>query len=111
MLDTEPHRKQIEARLRELDERLKNVDEALDVTADPDLADQAIELQDDEVLEGLGRAGEREIQLLKRAQVRIENGTYGICKSCDEPIASERLDAVPYAVLCRTCAAEAQQRS
>jgi RNA polymerase-binding transcription factor DksA len=104
MLDTERHKRQIEARLQELEDRLRTVDEALDVTADPDLADQAIELQDDEVLEGLGRAGEREIQLLGRALVRIANGTYGICKKCDEEIATERLDIVPYAVLCRDCA-------
>ena len=104
MLDTERHKKQIEARLKELNDRLRNVDDALDETADPDMEDQAIELQDDEVLEGLGRAGEREIQLLGRALVRIENGTYGICKTCGEEIATERLDAVPYAVLCRNCA-------
>jgi DnaK suppressor protein len=107
MVDIERHKQQIEARLAELNDRLKNVDDALDVTADPDLADQAIELQDDEVLEGLGRAGEREIQLLGRALVRVENGTYGICKKCDEEIAAARLDAVPYAVLCRHCAGAA----
>ena len=105
MVDIARHKQQIENRLEELNDRLKGVVDALDVTADPDLADQAIELQDDEVLEELGRAGEREIQLLGRALVRIENGTYGICKKCDEEIAVARLDAVPYAVLCRHCAA------
>ena len=109
MVDITRHKQQIETRLAELNDRLKNVGEALDVTADPDLGDQAIELQDDEVLEGLGRAGEREIQLLGRALVRIENGTYGICKKCDEEIAVERLDAVPYAVLCRHCAGAGQK--
>lgn len=104
MLDIERHKQQIEARLEDLRDHLRNVDDALDVTADPDLEDQAIELQDDEVLEGLGRAGEREIQLLGRALVRIGNGTYGICKKCGEEIARERLDIVPYAVLCRDCA-------
>lgn len=111
MLDIERHKRQIEARLQELNDRLRNVEEALDVTADPDLEDQAIELQDDEVLEGLGRAGEREIQLLGRALVRIENGTYGICKKCDEEIARERLDVVPYAVLCRACAGAGPSKS
>ncbi|HEY9040154.1 MAG TPA: TraR/DksA family transcriptional regulator [Roseovarius sp.] len=111
MLDTERHKQQIEARLDELNHRLKSVDEALDVTADPDLEDQAIELQDDEVLESLGRAGEREIQLLGRALVRISNGTYGICKKCGEEIATERLDVVPYAVLCRDCAGAGPSKS
>lgn len=111
MLDTERHKKQIEARLHELNDRLRNVEGELDVTADPDLEDQAIELQDDEVLEGLGRAGEREIQLLGRALVRIANGTYGICKKCGEEIARERLDIVPYAVLCRDCAGAGPPKS
>lgn len=104
MLNPERHKQQIEARLRELNDRLKNVEEALDVTADPDLEDQAIELQDDEVLEGLGRAGEREIQLLGDALARISKGTYGICKTCGEEISTERLDIIPHAVLCRNCA-------
>ncbi len=111
MLDIERHKQQIEARLEELNKRLRNVDEALDETADPDLEDQAIELQDDEVLEGLGRAGEREIQLLGRSLVRIANGTYGICKKCGEEIATARLDIVPYAVLCRDCAGAGPAKS
>ena len=111
MVDIKRHKQQIEVRLQELNERLKNVDEALDVTADPDLADQAIELQDDDVLEGLGRAGEREIQLLGRSLVRIANGTYGICKKCGDEIARERLDLVPYAVLCRHCAGAGPTKS
>ncbi len=111
MLDIERHKQQIEARLEELNKRLRNVDDALDETADPDLEDQAIELQDDEVLEGLGRAGEREIQLLGRSLVRIANGTYGICKKCGEEIATERLDVVPYAVLCRDCAGAGPAKS
>lgn len=111
MPDIERHKNQIEARLQELKDRLRNVEDALDVTADPDLEDQAIELQDDEVLEGLGRAGEREIQLLGQALDRIANGTYGICKKCGDEIATERLDAVPYAVLCRDCAGAGPLRS
>ncbi len=111
MLDIERHKQQIEARLEELNKRLRNVDDALDETADSDLEDQAIELQDDEVLEGLGRAGEREIQLLGRSLVRIANGTYGICKKCGEEIATERLDVVPYAVLCRDCAGAGPAKS
>jgi DnaK suppressor protein len=34
---------------------------------------------------------------------RIENGTYGVCAECEEPISSKRLDAVPWARYCVTC--------
>lgn len=35
---------------------------------------------------------------------RIEAGTFGTCAECDAEISPERLDAVPYASLCATCA-------
>jgi DnaK suppressor protein len=34
---------------------------------------------------------------------RINNGTYGRCEACDEPIAASRLRALPFAVRCRHC--------
>jgi len=34
---------------------------------------------------------------------RMEQGTYGICHECDEPISLKRLDAIPWAKYCVTC--------
>jgi RNA polymerase-binding transcription factor len=34
---------------------------------------------------------------------RLEAGTYGICGDCNQPIASERLRALPFAARCRPC--------
>ena len=34
---------------------------------------------------------------------RIENGTYGICESCEEEIDRERLAAMPFTKLCLSC--------
>jgi len=34
---------------------------------------------------------------------RIEQGTYGVCAECEEPISAKRLDAVPWARYCVTC--------
>jgi DnaK suppressor protein len=34
---------------------------------------------------------------------RIEQGTYGICMECEEPISPKRLEAVPWARYCVTC--------
>jgi RNA polymerase-binding protein DksA len=34
------------------------------------------------------------------ALARIEEGTYGVCERCGEPIGDERLDALPWAKLC-----------
>lgn len=48
---------------------------------------------------------------VRSALTRIDEGTYGLCESCDGPIAAKRLDAVPWARLCVSCQArqEAEQ--
>lgn len=46
---------------------------------------------------------------LKRVKValkRLEEGAYGRCDECDEPIALERLKAYPDATLCINCQSE-----
>ena len=34
---------------------------------------------------------------------RMENGTYGLCVECNQPIDTARLKAIPYAELCMSC--------
>jgi len=40
---------------------------------------------------------------VRSALTRIDEGTYGLCESCDNSIAAKRLDAVPWARLCVSC--------
>jgi RNA polymerase-binding transcription factor DksA len=42
---------------------------------------------------------------IRTAQEAMRNGTYGTCKRCKGPIALERLEAQPDAMLCVKCAA------
>jgi len=56
---------------------------------------------------GRRRAERRE--MIDRALGRIEDGTFGICRSCDEPIARERLEFDPTVSLCIVCATEKEQ--
>ena len=44
---------------------------------------------------------------VKGALRRMEDGTYGTCLACEEPISVKRLGAVPWAELCLHC----QERS
>ena len=46
---------------------------------------------------------ERQMAQVDAALVRLEEGTFGRCRSCGEPIAEERLDALPWAALCIDC--------
>jgi RNA polymerase-binding protein DksA len=37
------------------------------------------------------------------ALARLDDGTYGMCEGCGNPIAPERLEALPWATLCIEC--------
>ena len=54
----------------------------------------------DLVLSAQARAAAAEID---RALEKIENGTYGFCEQCGEPIPDARLQALPQAALCVAC--------
>jgi len=41
---------------------------------------------------------------VERALAKLDEGTYGACDACGTPIPPERLEAIPWAVLCVTCA-------
>lgn len=51
----------------------------------------------------------RELEYLRKIDKcidRIDKGTFGICEECDEAISEKRLKAMPYSVLCISCAEE-----
>ncbi|EDM23662.1 RNA polymerase-binding protein DksA [Caminibacter mediatlanticus] len=45
----------------------------------------------------------QELKEIEEALKRIEEGSYGICEMCDEPIQEERLKIKPYAKYCIIC--------
>jgi DnaK suppressor protein len=45
-----------------------------------------------------------------RALKKVDEGTYGVCDDCGEPISSERLEAMPFATLCIRCSARRSSR-
>ena len=45
----------------------------------------------------------QELKEIEEALKNIENGTYGTCEMCDEPIAIGRLKAKPFAKFCTDC--------
>ena len=47
---------------------------------------------------------------IERALARIQDGTYGVCESCGEPIGKMRLMAFPRATLCMTCKTREERR-
>jgi RNA polymerase-binding protein DksA len=70
---------------------------------DQHLGDHASEMHDRELDESLEENAEQLVGEIDVAVGRIDDGTYGACARCGEPIPEERLDAVPYATLCLSC--------
>ena len=70
---------------------------------EPDPLDRATqEISRDNVY----RIRSRESRLIRKIKDRlraIEDGTYGICEDCEEPIAIKRLNARPVASFCIAC--------
>jgi DnaK suppressor protein len=66
-------------------------------TQDQHLADDATDLYDRELDEGLGDQAREELAALERAEARLEAGTYGRSVESGDPIPDERLEANPLA--------------
>lgn len=96
---------QLRARLAELTERSSEVEDDLRQPLDADFSEQAVDLADDEALEGVDDVLRTEAQAVRLALTRIDNGTYGTCAKCGAPIARARLEAQPTASRCIKCAA------
>jgi DnaK suppressor protein len=70
---------------------------------DSHLADSATETLDREMEQSLEDNAEHLLSSIDAALARIDDGTYGRCERCGEPIAEERLEALPYATRCIEC--------
>jgi DnaK suppressor protein len=76
-----------------------------------DLADIAADDIDRKTLEALGTQELRRLQLIESALARVENKKYGLCARCSKKIPRERLEAIPYALLCIECKSSEERRN
>lgn len=97
-------KQQLEVRLADLLQRAEVIEDDLRHPLDADWEEQAVDLADDEALEGVDNVLRDEIHQIRLALLRIENGTYGTCAVCGEEIAKARLEARPIATRCIKCA-------
>ncbi len=104
MRDIKRFEKKLQARLAELDDRLRGIEENLDEPQSPDTEERATEREGDEVLESLGNRGLAEIRMIEAALSRVEDGSFGVCVSCGNPISDKRLELLPHTPRCKKCA-------
>ena len=90
-------------------ELLQDVSESMKAESDHlkhdigDFYDHASSDRDRELALMLADREREKLTLVDDALKRIENGTYGICESCEEVIDKERLMAMPFTKLCLSC--------
>jgi len=72
-------------------------EESDEPATDEHLADQATDLNDNELDEGRSDSLRDELAAVERAEARLAAGTYGLSIESGEPIPDERLEAVPTA--------------
>ncbi len=67
------------------------------------LADAGTDTYEREFAANLVTAEQKIVFEIDGALLRIEDGTYSICRKCNKNIGKKRLEIVPYARLCRKC--------
>lgn len=95
--------------LMERRERIARHTRHRDEPLPPDFAEQAVELENGETLVALDREVHAELRAIEQALRRLEDGRYGDCTECGEPISVPRLEALPYTGLCIECASNPQR--
>jgi DnaK suppressor protein len=93
-------RDDLQARLERVERNVRHEGEPLD----QDFAEQAVQRENEEVVDALGNEARRELALVRDALKRMNEGHFGVCESCGEPIAPARLRALPHARMCAECA-------
>ncbi len=68
-----------------------------------DMADQASGNNEVHIHLRLKQTDAKILQAIDEALMRIEKGTFGVCRDCGEPIAEARLNAIPWTRVCITC--------
>ena len=72
----------------------------LDLATQGDVATITLDREIDYTLE---ENEERVIAAIDAALQRIDDGSYGTCQGCGQPIGTERLEAVPWTTQCIDC--------
>jgi RNA polymerase-binding protein DksA len=76
-----------------------------------DLADVASDDIDRKMIEAMGSQDLRRLGMIDSALTRIKQGKYGLCMKCGKKIPPERLEAIPYALMCIECKTAEEKRN
>ena len=64
-----------------------------------------------DVLDKLSQKDKQTLKQIEKALLKIEQGRFGICEDCEEPIGDSRLNAIPFCDQCIDCAELAEKEA
>jgi DnaK suppressor protein len=76
-----------------------------------DTYDVASDARDKEISLILTDRDRDKLQAINDALARIDEGSYGVCESCESDVAEGRLEALPFTRLCINCQAEREKEA
>lgn len=88
----------------------ENLDEQV-LTSPGDVADISVIDTSADYFLNLANTHQRELVEIRDALDRMHRGVYGICETCETPVATERLKNLPFARLCVDCQSERERRN
>ena len=83
--------------------------ESLEQQGVPDLGDLSAAASQRELLLNLSEAQRRTLADIDAALERVDDGSYGICLRCEEPIAPRRLAVRPFSRYCIECKTDVEK--
>lgn len=107
MLDLDEARETLLARrerIRRLESTISREESDLLAEREADWEDRSVSERSAGLLEKVGYAEHRQLQMIDEALARMGTGTWGICDSCGCHIDPRRLEARPEATICSDCA-------
>ena len=94
--------------LADQSEDMKNLVKTVD---SGDEADVAADVIDRQLLTSIGTQDAIRLQQIENALDRINQDKYGRCIKCGKEIPEERLEVLPYALMCIQCASAEERRN
>jgi RNA polymerase-binding transcription factor DksA len=104
VLDGASERARLEQELARAKEELAIINQKLEEKGDFGLGQGASTVYEWEINLALRESAKAKIQSIQMALERLDQGDYGLCEVCSQPIDPDRLEILPHTTLCVRCA-------
>jgi RNA polymerase-binding transcription factor DksA len=107
----ESHRSRLEAERADLLEEIERLRSLLKTDTDASTQEGDPDIYEREKTMAFLEQAQARLDAVERALRLIEQGQYGLCERCGQPIEPERLEALLDATLCMKCQSEVERLS